>query len=139
MKIYTSYLGNVKKVIEAGIFPIQIVRYPKPYHDYITNLERLAPLPKMFNMDEETFKIAYLKLIEKNVDAKKLIAYLEVLSNGEDVALLCFESLKNGEWCHRTMLAEWLNEKLNLGITEFGETESQTQTNLFGGENGQEI
>ena len=48
---------------------------------------------------------------------------IKSLSNGKDVALCCYESLKNeDEWCHRTMLAEYVNNLLGYKlITEFSE------------------
>lgn len=40
------------------------------------------------------------------------------LKNGEkDVVLLCYE--KTGDWCHRHILARFLNEQFDLGVTEY--------------------
>ena len=56
---------------------------------------------------------------------------IERLANGKDVALCCYE--KPGDFCHRHLVAKWMNEKLGVQIEEFGVSKKPTyiQTSLF--------
>ena len=59
-------------------------------------------------------------------DPQILIDGLKYVSKGKDVALMCYE--KPGDFCHRHLLADFLNEKLGLDIKEFEfKTESSVE------------
>jgi len=45
------------------------------------------------------------------LDAKKVYEEL-----GEDSILLCWE--KSGDFCHRRLVAEWLEKELNVKVNE---------------------
>ena len=49
---------------------------------------------------------------------RKLLAGYELL--GRDVVLLCYEDVRKGEsdWCHRTIFADWWQEKTGEVIPE---------------------
>ena len=51
------------------------------------------------------------------LDAQRVYEDLERLSNGRDCVLLCYE--KSGDFCHRHLVADWLNKKLDLNIQEY--------------------
>ena len=134
MKIYTSYIGNVRNVVAAHIVPITIVQYPKEFHDWIENLPELSPSKKYWGKSHEVFEIMFREQHLNHIDARKTYAALKYLGQGKDVALLCFESLKKeGQFCHRTTVAKWLMDELGIKIEEFGAPKPETQTNLFGG------
>ena len=61
--------------------------------------------------DEEFYTKAYQEEVLDKLDAQEV--YNEL---GSDVVLLCYE--KSNTFCHRHLVANWLNEKLNLKITE---------------------
>ena len=60
-----------------------------------------------------------------------MLRKLQEVSGGRDIALCCFE--KPDDFCHRHLLADWLNEKLNLGVEEFGKSKEPKykQLSLF--------
>ena len=57
----------------------------------------------------------------KNLSAKSVVKELEELSLGKDVVLLCHE--KAGEFCHRRLVADWLNRELGIEVPELGKME----------------
>ncbi len=78
----------------------------------------------------------YLRLynnILESQDAKKVVEQIKTLSDGQDVALCCYE--KPGDFCHRHILAKWLTEKTGIEIKEFGVVEKKEpkyeQASLF--------
>jgi hypothetical protein len=109
MKIYTFYYGSVKKIEKADIVPIGIsLQTPKWFLG--ETIKSLAPSYSMLKMNKSRYEIEFGKILEKTT-AKAVINELRSIGKGKDVALLCYESLhKEGEWCHRTMLAGWLQE-----------------------------
>ncbi len=63
---------------------------------------------------EEEYTIEYNKYLS-NFNAKTVYDKLCNLVNGEPV-LLCYE--KSGEFCHRHLVAKWLEENLKIEIKE---------------------
>ena len=51
------------------------------------------------------------------------------MSDNRDIALLCFE--KPSDFCHRHLVASWLNETMHLNIKEFQKDEDDTNQPLF--------
>lgn len=47
---------------------------------------------------------------------EKVVADLEKLSGGKDIALICYE--KSGSFCHRHVVARWLG-KAGFVVKEF--------------------
>lgn len=120
MRIYTSYYGNVKKLKKAGITPVGIsVQRPKWFEgDFLTEL---APTYDMLGMEKVKYKELFDKILSE-VDVKNIIKELHTVGDEGDVALLCYEGLHTeGEWCHRTMVADWLKEK-GFEVGEFIKT-----------------
>lgn len=116
MKIYTSYFGQMKNLSKAGISIISIARYsPRFYHGDV--LLEVAPTGAMLSMNDEEYKKAYREILRK-VDVNKLLVKIQVLSKGKDVALLCFE--KPDVFCHRHLLAEWIQKSVGIEVTEWG-------------------
>lgn len=76
----------------------------------MTKVFLLAPNRSMFGLDYHAYKKLYFEKLAKT-DFKLVKEILDTSSQGKPIALLCYESLKTeGEFCHRTMLAEYLNE-----------------------------
>lgn len=116
IKIYTSYFGQMKNLSKAGISIISIARYsPRFYHGGV--LLEIAPTGAMLSMNDEEYKKAYREILRK-VDVNKLLVKIQVLSKGKDVALLCFE--KPDVFCHRHLLAEWIQKSVGIEVTEWG-------------------
>lgn len=117
MKIYTSYYGKLKKLHQNNIKPIGISLYPPKYfegHSY----QIIAPRRNMLGLEYDEYKAKYFELLD-NLDMFAVLKDIERIANGSDVALLCYETL-NGDWCHRTMFAEYVKDKwVNIVIEEF--------------------
>ena len=112
MKIYTSYYGNIRNFTKEGITPISIsLGLPKFLKAPMTRVFLLAPSGNMLGMEYNDYKKKYIAKLDK-VDWILVKSILENNSkNDSPVALCCYEALKTqGEWCHRTMLAEYINE-----------------------------
>lgn len=94
----------------------------------------------------------FYRIVLKNLDAEKVFKSL-----GENAVLLCFE--KPTEFCHRFLVAGWLEYNLNISVDELGyENDKQVHenrtklkskiineiekdklaNNISGGENGKE-
>jgi uncharacterized protein YeaO (DUF488 family) len=78
--------------------------------------KKLAPTWELIkkyksDRDEEYYIEHYYKNILNFLDAKKVYEEL-----GENAVLLCWE--KSGDFCHRRIVAEWLEKELKIEIKE---------------------
>ena len=111
--IYTSYFAKLSALTAAGIVPISIALYnPSWYNGYEASI--LAPHPnllkrfKLFH-NEKAYTDEYRTENLKCLDPYKLVHDLqEMIGDGLEFALLCYE--KPTSFCHRHLVAEWLNE-----------------------------
>jgi uncharacterized protein (DUF488 family) len=72
---------------------------------------QLAPPWSLVKMeDEEEYTKEYRKILDK-LDPAMVLEDL-----GEGAILLCWE--KAGEFCHRRLVAEWLEEHLGITVNE---------------------
>lgn len=125
MKIYTSYFAKQKELEKHNIVCIGICAIiPKWFNG--VNLESVAPSKSILfehkeNPDDERYIQRYKKEIlcayQTAEQCQYLIDRIAYISGGKDVALCCYE--KPGEFCHRHILADYLNSFLNLGIEEY--------------------
>jgi len=67
--------------------------------------------------ERETYNRHYAELLEK-LDPVKVHADLLDIAGGAEPVLLCAERAKT--WCHRRLVAEWLEMHLGMEITEVG-------------------
>jgi uncharacterized protein YeaO (DUF488 family) len=130
MKIYTSYFANLKTLEENGLYCVSICnKVPSFFHG--PNIESVAPNNSILwqykksqqtDADRETYKQRYINEVlcayrfhpEYFTDLLKSFSESE---GGKDIALLCYE--KPGDFCHRHLLADWLNSQLDCHIEEF--------------------
>lgn len=109
--IMTSNFARLKSLPE-GMEPVAIcLRAPKWYHG--REYKALAPLGRMFHMEDAEFTVAFMKLLREHRDPQKVLADL-----GTNVVLLCWESPDKP--CHRRKVARWLYEECGLEIPEVG-------------------
>ena len=66
----------------------------------------LSGLKKTGNI--EKFSEAYIGQILLKLDVMDIVDYLERVSAGKDVALVCFES--PNKFCHRQLVSFWMNQ-----------------------------
>ena len=123
--IYTSYFGKMKTLPE-DIVPIAICEKPPVWYDGL-RYKKLAPKYGFFmewkkmvmNNDpkaEEYYNEHFQKEVIDTLYIGDVIRELFELSEGRDFAMLCFE--KDGEFCHRHIVAEWF-EKEGYRVTEW--------------------
>ena len=96
---YTSYYGNLKKL--GKIVPIGISR-SVPRFVQVKRCMALAPSWELMKAPEEEYEPLYK----------------ELLSRLKPFALLCYE--KPNEFCHRHLVAKWLEDSTGIQICEFG-------------------
>ena len=74
----------------------------------------LAPSWELVNIkDEDIYRDRYKQQILDRLDPIKVFEDL-----GQDAVLLCWE--RSGEFCHRLLVAEWLEENLGIEVKELG-------------------
>lgn len=125
MAIWTSRYSN-KQLQNKGYYPVGIsIGKPRFSIGYVIREQcySLAPKRYMLNMDIEMFKKAYYGKLEK-IGKNGIISIVTKLderarSEGKELVLLCFEDVRvEGDWCHRTIFAEWWVENMGEVIEE---------------------
>ena len=113
--MYTSYFGNVAN-IPADLRPVGIARgVPKFYKG--ESDKRLAPTWKMLKLHREGYDTLFQAILAM-LDPREVYQSL-----GENAVLLCWE--KPNIWCHRRLVAEWLENALGVTIPELGMERAQ--------------
>jgi hypothetical protein len=77
------------------------------------------------NMSPEKYYRHYTAQLAA-LDPQMILDRIRELADGRDAALLCFEAMRPGQWCHRAMVSEWLGDTLALAVPEFGDPEART-------------
>lgn len=127
IRLYTSYYANVTKRRYSNVLYIPVSNTMPDWFDLdIVRLdEKVCPSWGIINaykgnkISYKEFSRLYLQQLEGNVGLKnRLVSELNDLVEAtgcEEIIFLCWEKDK----CHRTVLAEWLTDKL----TYIGELE----------------
>ena len=120
--IYTGYYACLNKYIDAGLVPISIAgKAPEFYHG--DEYKVLAPKYDFFirwkrgEIDNFKYVELYNKEVLSKLDAIDVCIDLYNISNGNDIVLLCYE--KPGDFCHRHIVADWIEEALGVPVEEF--------------------
>jgi len=125
MKLYTGNFANVKKYREKGLEPINIALSAR----YFTGQKYIKLRPKWeFKDDTPDVYTPKFNEILNNLNPKQVINELAQISNGKDIVLCCHE--KQGDFCHRRLVAEWLEKSENIKVKELGKMEP-IQKELF--------
>lgn len=108
MKIYTSYFANSRALNKAGIMQVSIARY-SPKWFYGPRYTDVAPTGYMLSSvcSHEEYLRMYDEILKK-LNPQTVVAAVEKIAQGRDVALCCYE--KPGDFCHRHLLSEWLRK-----------------------------
>lgn len=79
----------------------------------IDAINEMAPYGLLTGYTEFEFRLKYHDRLDKNEDkVKAALLRLSAKYPGERLVLLCWEDLRKPDlWCHRTMLAEWLEAR----------------------------
>jgi uncharacterized protein YeaO (DUF488 family) len=118
--IFTSYIAQIRKA-PTNYLRILICRYVpiylSMYVNYDMHLVNLAPSEELLKqwkagtLTKEEYKTMYLKqLTDAHLSPLDLEIYfkkLSIMANVDGIILYCYE--KSGEFCHRHILAEYIN------------------------------
>jgi uncharacterized protein (DUF488 family) len=115
MKIYTGNFANAKKYREAGLETISIARFNRYYTG--RKYEKLAPPAEIIHIPEKEYVPLYKDMVLSRLKATEAIKDLRVLAEGRDVILLCYE--KAGDFCHRRLVADWIEKETGQEVVEF--------------------
>lgn len=128
-KCYTSYMSN-RRIRRKDAFKIPISSRIYCWDGYSEWYRDLAPedrmvrwlydQPKITQKVKEAFTKHYLAKLNSLKEEGTLDKYVEDLKvrlQYEDVFLLCYETPK--KFCHRHILAEFLNKHYDLDIQEY--------------------
>ena len=124
MKIWTSYFANIKKLENDGIYCVAICNKVPTFFKG-PNIESVAPNNSILweykksaetDTDKERYRQRYIDevLCAYRFHPEYFTDLLQSFSdseNSKDIALLCYE--RPDDFCHRHILAEWLNERLS--------------------------
>ena len=115
MLIYTSYFGNLKN-IPKDIIPIAICGKSPDWYNGI-EYKKLAPKYGFFqgwkkNGDNNYYIEHFNKEVLDKLSAATVYEELEGLCDGWACALICYEKPK--DFCHRHLIADWLETNLNI-------------------------
>lgn len=125
MAIWISRYSN-KELPNGNYYPVGISIGQPRYHlgyELREQCYSLAPKGYMLNMDIERFRTAYYEKLE-GIGKEKIISMVTRLdekarSEGKELVFLCFEDVRvEGDWCHRTIFAEWCAENMGEIIEE---------------------
>lgn len=114
IQIYTSYFAKAGQ-LPRHIFPIAICLKP-PHWFRCYNYAPLAPTKTIFQRPEHEYVPLFLEHLS-TLSAAAVWKDLYTLSNGKDVALLCYENLE--KFCHRHLVAKWLSKELEISVQEY--------------------
>lgn len=114
MKIWTTYFAAIKKLPLDRILPISICGKPIEGWEY-PQYKKLAPSWSIYkeykdSLDQERYICRFHEEILGSLSREEVLKDLEELSQGKDVALVCYE--KPGDFCHRHIVAEWLGNNI---------------------------
>ena len=115
MRIYTSYFAKAYQFPDDKYTCIAIsVGVPKTIN--VKSYKKLAPLwdivqeYKNNGRKIKKYKSRYYNEVLNKLNIDEVYKELEELSNGKDVVLLCYEGIKNNDFCHRHLVSQWLRQ-----------------------------
>ena len=109
MKILTTYFANLKK-LPSNVVPIAICgKSPDSYKGL--EYKKLAPKYHFFmkwkqDHDNDEYTRCFKEQVLDVLSPQVVIQELSHMSNGRDIALVCYE--KSRDFCHRHIVSSWL-------------------------------
>ena len=83
----------------------------------------LAPTQPMLKMAYEPYRDLYFGSILAPLDPQMVVDDLHEFAAGAEPVLLCWErppfDIARSNWCHRRMVAEWIEDNLGLDVAEY--------------------
>ena len=136
LEIFTGYYANLRKYLAGGCVPIGISVGTPRYlmgNPYISYLRKLAPSPSMLRIEsEEEYTRRFREEILGRLDRREVLWDIARIIHGKGgtgkAVLLCYE--KPPKFCHRSLVADWINEGeiLRNRVLEFGYEQPRAKT-----------
>jgi uncharacterized protein YeaO (DUF488 family) len=112
----TSYFANLRRVeVPLSICGKAPEWYAGPQFKLLAPKWTFFSAYKSGEIDENGYTEHFKKEVLDNLDPQ-IVYNLIVNQYSEKVSLLCYE--KPGDFCHRRLVAEWFEEKLNICVPE---------------------
>lgn len=108
---------------------------PKGF-EHLPRYEPLIPYRHLLSLaDKGSYARGYFGNVLGKLDAQQVWDDLHRLAGGHEPVICCWERLeREGEWCHRRMVAAWFKRELGIEVAEI-QTEKMRraakQLNLF--------
>ena len=118
--IYTGYFAKTKEYEEQGLVPVAIAGKVPEWFDG-ARYPLLAPKYAWWKEWHDN-KLSNQQFIEKYYETvlntlNPTVVLEDLQRFGKDIVLLCYETPE--KFCHRHLVAEWLNKNLNLNVYEY--------------------
>jgi hypothetical protein len=96
-------------------------------------IRELAPPGYLFKVNERAeFEPRFFQHLDKIGVERIAEAFTTLhLATGQDLVLLCFERVDQGDWCHRLCVAKWWEERTGQAILELPEAEAPAPETVF--------
>lgn len=119
---------NSKNFKGQSLNGVSIARSSRYWHG--RTYPKLFPTWEMIKMeDEQEYEATYRKSVLSKLDAREVYEEL-----GENAILLCHEKyadIESGKtFCHRTMVAKWLQEELGVEVVELKDVKEEMKQEL---------
>lgn len=121
-KIFTSRYSNPELAGDKYTV-VGVTRTPPKFplrYQLQGNIAEIAPPGWLFSeTNVERFRTPYFRYLDKTGPFKIKRILENYLSYGKDIVLCCYEDVRvPGEWCHRTVFAEWWKLQTGQEICE---------------------
>ena len=120
-EIYTSYFANIKNLPD-NLYPISICGKAPDWYKGV-QYKALAPKYWFFkkykeDRDNEFYALVFNKEVLSVLRPHEVLSDLKKLTGNKIPCLLCYE--KPGDFCHRHLVAEWLQNNCGIEVREYG-------------------
>lgn len=121
-EFYTGYFARIEKYKELGLYPVSIARYnPKGMNIFtwsaVAPSEDILKDYKSGKITEIEYDFRYrLQLQNRNILEDLNFIDSKVPKEYKGIVLCCYE--KSGSFCHRHILAGYIDEKFSIDIKE---------------------
>ena len=122
--IYTGYYSKIKEYADAGLRLLSISGTKPGFAKNCVDVPPLFPDEKILwdhkkgKIDDMEYTSKYLAQLD-DIGIDRIIKTIQIF--GDDVVLLCWESPE--KFCHRHILADYINRNSDLVVEEFGTKE----------------
>lgn len=129
--IYTGYWAKIKDYEQHNLTPVGISGWSPDGYTGKT-YKKLAPKYTWWkewhdnNLSEQWYINKYKETVLQTLNPDVVAQDLQKM--GDNVVLLCFET--PDKFCHRHLVAEWLNAKTKLDVREYILQSQQMQMKL---------